>query len=234
MKVCAARKITGGLSFPSKMPGTSFGLPATGCRAGSKLVKVAGSVCHGCFALKGTYKRGNVAKAHARRMAGLSHPQWVEAMVALLKWTHSHPIWVDLGALGVRRQKAGGERFQLNEAGFHRWHDSGDIQSVEHLRNICAVALLTPGIKHWMPTQELGTVNEYLGLGYGIPENLTIRVSTVMLNDHRPRNWPTTSSVFNIGDAPGHVCPAPENDHRCGSCRACWSRDVPNVAYRQH
>ena len=51
-----ATLITGGLSKPSKMPGPSFNLPAVACITGSKLVKVAGSTCSGCYALKGRYR----------------------------------------------------------------------------------------------------------------------------------------------------------------------------------
>ena len=48
-----AREITGGLSKPSKMPGPAHNLPAQACKTGAKLVKVPGSVCAGCYALKG-------------------------------------------------------------------------------------------------------------------------------------------------------------------------------------
>ena len=75
-----ARKITGGLSKPSKMPGPAHNLPAVACKTGAKLVKIPGSVCAGCYALKGRYRFNNVqdaltAKAaSARRSAmGRSH-----------------------------------------------------------------------------------------------------------------------------------------------------------------
>ena len=47
-----ARQITGGLSKPSKMPGPAHNLPAVACKTGAKLVKVPGSVCAGCYALR--------------------------------------------------------------------------------------------------------------------------------------------------------------------------------------
>ena len=50
-----AREITGGLSKPSKMPGPAHNLPAVACKTGAKLVKIPGSVCAGCYALKGRY-----------------------------------------------------------------------------------------------------------------------------------------------------------------------------------
>ena len=105
-----ARRITGGLSAPSKMPGPAYNLPAQGCITGAKLQAVEGSVCAGCYALKGRYNFKNVRLALARRLQSLDHPQWVYAMIVLIK---------------------GEEVF--------RWHDSGDLQSVQHLMNIFEV-----------------------------------------------------------------------------------------------
>jgi hypothetical protein len=120
-----ARKITGGLSAPSKMPGPSYNLPATQCITGSKLVKIPGSVCKGCYALKGRYNFSNVRLALARRLESLPHPQWVLAMTVLIK---------------------GEEVF--------RWHDSGDLQSAWHLKRIFEVCKATPETSHWLPTRE--------------------------------------------------------------------------------
>jgi hypothetical protein len=120
-----ARKITGGLSAPSKMPGPAYNLPAVNCITGAKLVKIPGSVCAGCYALKGRYRFNNVRMALARRLESLKHPQWVEAMVALI---HGEP--------------------------WFRWHDSGDIQSHAHLNRIFQVCDRTPDTMHWMPTRE--------------------------------------------------------------------------------
>ena len=120
-----ARKITGGLSAPSKMPGPSYNLPATQCITGSKLVKIPGSVCKGCYALKGRYNFNNVRLALARRIESLQHPQWVLAMTILIK---------------------GEEVF--------RWHDSGDLQSSWHLKRIFEVCEATPETSHWLPTRE--------------------------------------------------------------------------------
>ena len=53
MKLKEAKEITGGLSNPSKMPGKAYSIPASRCNVGSRLAKVKGSVCEGCYALKG-------------------------------------------------------------------------------------------------------------------------------------------------------------------------------------
>ena len=121
-----AKKITGGLSEPSKMPGYAHNLPAWKCITGVKLQAVKGSGCAGCYAMKGRYRFRNVREALDRRLQALEHPLWVDAMVTLIK---------------------GQDWF--------RWHDSGDIQSLKHLENIFKVCKLTPETKHWMPTREV-------------------------------------------------------------------------------
>ena len=120
-----AKEITGGLSAPSKMPGPAYNLPATECITGSKLVKVPGSVCAGCYALKGRYRFRNVQEALQRRLQALKDPRWVDAMVTLIT----------------------GEKW-------FRWHDSGDLQSAWHLKRIFEVCNKTPETSHWLPTQE--------------------------------------------------------------------------------
>ena len=171
MTLTEARKIAGTLGYPSKMPGTSYALLATACILGSKLRQVEGAVCQHCYALDGkaAYQFPNAEKAMARRLAAITHPRWVEAMVRLLASEHAKPrILVDLGVAGIRK----GQRFRWNTTGFHRWHDSGDLQSAEHLGKICLVAKLTPRIRHWLPTQELGIVKWFLRAGGVIPNNL--------------------------------------------------------------
>jgi hypothetical protein len=57
MLIKEANKIIISLSQPDKMPGYAYGLPAWECKTGAKLVKVPGSVCSGCYAMKGNYTR---------------------------------------------------------------------------------------------------------------------------------------------------------------------------------
>ena len=194
-----AKKITGGLSKPSKMPGPAYNLPAWACKTGAKLRKVPGSPCYGCYAFKGRYNFSNVQQALQRRLEALESPLWVEAMVTLIKGQE-----------------------------FFRWHDSGDIQSEQHLKNIFEVCKLTPETKHWLPTQE----REYLKDPEAVPANLIIRLSGSKIDGPSPKAWPWTSSVVTSPEA--RTCPAPEQGNECGSCRACWDKSTPNVAYGKH
>ena len=195
-----ARQITGGLSAPSKMPGPSYNLPASMCLTGAKLVNVINSVCAGCYALKGNYVRfPKVQEALQRRAASITDPDWVDAMVALV---------------------TGHEYF--------RWHDSGDLQSVDHLKNILEVCKRTPETQHWMPTREA----QFLKLMDPdiIPSNLIIRMSSHMINQKPVKFWPWTSTV----STEGKTCPAADQGNKCQSCRACWDRKVANVTYPKH
>ena len=130
MNLKEAKEITGGLSAPSKMPGYAYNLPAWECVTGVKLQAVAGSVCSGCYAMKGRYRFKNVKDALNRRLNSLTHPQWVEAMTVLVShYSRAVP--------------------------FFRWHDSGDLQGAQHLKNIFEVCNATKQVQHWMPTREV-------------------------------------------------------------------------------
>ena len=194
-----ARQITGGLSKPSKMPGPAHNLPAWNCITGQKLVNKPGSVCSGCYAMKNRYRFTNVREAMDRRLTALTDPRWVDAMVTLIT----------------------GEKW-------FRWHDSGDIQSPEHLKNIFEVCKRTPATRHWMPTREV----KFLKLMDPdvVPKNLIIRISSHMIDQGPVKHWPWTSTVVTSGK----TCPAAEQGNECKDCRACWDRSVKNVAYGKH
>jgi hypothetical protein len=198
MLIKEAKKITGGLSAPGKMPEGSYNLPAAACQTGAKLRKIPGTPCHGCYAFKFRYNFKPVKKALARRLESLDHPQWVEAMTTLVK-----------------------------KIKHFRWHDSGDIQGVAHLKKIYEVCNNTPGTMHWLPTQE----RQYLPMkGSTYPDNLVIRLSNSKNNSKPGNAWTHWSTVVDHGGD----CPASKQGNECGSCRRCWSRDVKHVTYPKH
>jgi hypothetical protein len=222
--------IAGPLGFPSKMPGTSYGISAKACITGSKLAAIEGSTCHGCYALKGNYLYPSVEKAHEKRLAGISHPAWPIAVAKQITIAH----------------ETGKGRTGPIDSGWHRWHDSGDLQSESHLAKICVVATLTPHVRHWLPTRELQIVKSYVANGGIVPDNLLIRVSATMVDGQATKAWPHTSGVHTawvhytpLSDLPpparhGERCTAPENDGRCGPCRMCWDPEIPHTTYAKH
>ena len=195
-----ARQITGGLSKPSKMPGPAHNLPAWNCITGQKLVNIPGSVCSGCYAMKNRYRFTNVREALDRRLQAFTDPRWGDAMLTLIT----------------------GEKL-------FRWHDSGDIQSPEHLQNIFEVCKRTPETRHWLPTREA----KFLRLmdPEVVPKNLIIRMSSHMIDQGPVKSWPWTSTVVTDGN---HSCPASKQNNECKSCRACWDRSTANISYGKH
>ena len=226
MKTEEALKIIGGsLSKPSKMPGFSIGLPAKECKTGSKLRQVKGSTCYDCYALKGCYVFKVVQDAQYRRLAAVSSPQWVQAMPHLIN---------------------------SKKPDVFRWHDSGDVQDLDHLNKIYEVCRLTPTRRHWLPTRE-AWIKEHVSRA---PDNLIIRFSTPMIDQAAPASWSNTSTVSSLHSV--NDCPAFRTDKagtvhsleefkvmtketkkdldlgHCGSCRNCWNKEIKNISYGQH
>lgn len=222
MRVSDAKEVTGGLTHTSKMPGASYSLPTIACITGFKMAQIPGSICANCYADKGFYHvyANNVQPAQHRRLASIEEEHWVGAM-----------------ALLILREKEP----------FFRWHDSGDIQSVEHLIKIAQVCALTPGVQHWLPTREYSIVRAFLMAGHTIPPNLTIRLSAMypdkpVVVPASLRNIPgiavsnvhTTPAPHNPPAPFGERCTAPDRGGQCGPCRLCWDRDTHAVSYHEH
>ena len=217
-----AEKITGGLSAPGKMPEGSYNLPASMCQTGAKLREIPGTPCFGCYAFKGRYNFSNVKDALTRRLESLTHPQWGEAMGVLVQ---------------------GKNHF--------RWHDSGDLQGVDHLKKIFEVCKATPETRHWLPTREAKLL-QYTDPEV-IPKNLVVRVSGTKVNGPAPSWWPWTSTVTTIRHTikkllyfffrikpilkdGSWLCPSqlPLGLAKCRRCRACWTHDIRNITYGKH
>lgn len=183
------------------MPESATSLPVSECNTGKIMAEIEGSICSLCYAARGRYNFPNVQNKMTERLNGLSHALWVPAMVMMIR---------------------------MNISKYFRWFDSGDLNSTNHLFNICQVAKHTPHIDHWLPTQEHKLVKEFDG---EIPDNLTVRLSARMI-DGEPPKYNTTSVVFRDTPPKGAFeCPAPKQDNRCGACRVCWSFE-PVVAYQ--
>ena len=200
MQTKEALKIIGGsLSKPSKMPGWSIGIPAKECKTGGKLQAVKGSVCYDCYALKGCYVFKVVQDAQYRRLAAIKHPDWVQAMAHLIN---------------------------SKKPDVFRWHDSGDVQDLDHLNKIFEVCKLTPNKRHWMPTREAWSKDHM----HNAPENLVVRFSSPMIDQGPVNSWPNTSTVVTSGA----TCPSAQQGNECLDCRNCWNKDIKNISYGQH
>jgi len=215
-----ANAIHGGLSSPSKMPGKATGLPAAACPTGARLAAAGiNGPCTDCYALKNFYAMPGTQAAQARRLAALTDPRWIGAMVA-----------------SVARQA------------WFRWHDSGDVQDTAHAMRILDVVRQTPSTRHWLPTQEWGIFRRLVRRGVTIPTNLMVRFSARRYGDKprynvwahwssvvTPAAWDTLRAANAAGStADGFACPSHDQGNACGDCRACWDPAVPHVVYRKH
>lgn len=219
-----AEEISGGLSKTSKMPGFSWGLSASLCHTGSKLREHANSVCANCYALKGRYVFTTVKNKLQRRLEGIKHPRWVEAMIIMI------------------------DRNVASDASVFRWFDTGDLQSIKMLNDICEIAVATPLIQHWLPTREKSIVKQVLTKRGKFPENLCVRLSDPMIIDVPfmvPDNSPASVVISKVHKAEWEslmlkssktmfFCRAPLQNNQCLGCRACWNPNIGCIAYLEH
>jgi len=209
----ALEGLIGSLSKPSKMPCHGYSLPAHTCRRGSLLRQIPGSVCADCYALKNRYLFDNVQAAMYRRLDAVvsDTTEWQVLITELIS--------------------------RKEHSGYFRWHDSGDIQSVEHLNAINDIALSLPHINFWLPTRELDMVKQWDSTKQHEADNLVIRLSANMVGQRAPSPMlkRTTKTTSTVGlDRSEFNCPALTQDNNCGTCRACWDHNVPNVNYKLH
>ena len=194
------------LSNTSKLGCKSISLNAKSCKTGSKLAKKKGSVCFGCYALKGCYQFPVVQDAMARRMEFFNSPNFIPIMVWLLS--------------SLRKKK-------------FRWFDSGDVQSVIMALNILEICRLTPDIKHWIPSKEYKIWREALKI-QKLPDNVCLRMSSPNIDQEPLKGFENTSTVHKDKKAFGLECIAYKQDGKCLDCKACYDRTVKNISYPKH
>lgn len=216
MKIKDAKQITSGdiSTKNSKILGTSFGLSPWMCKKGSELAKIKGSVCHQCYAKRGSGIYPNVKKGRTNNTIAIIDQTKIDG---LKKWASAMTVLIN-------------SRCKI---GFHRWHDAGDLQSLEHYQAIIKIAENLPHIRFWLPTKESNIIKNHKG---SIPDNLCIRLSGSMIDGLPPKvkKGLNTSTVHKNMGAHGFVCPAPAQNNSCGECTACYSKNVLNVSYYKH
>ena len=212
MNIKQATDNVGGLSTPGKMPGYGWSISALRCDVGSSLVDVKGSVCEGCYALKGRYRFGNVKNALENRYNA---------------WANNRELWVE-SMIYLMNHKKMSQHF--------RWFDSGDLQGREMMDDIAKVAIHSPRIRFWLPSKEYGLVKDWLK-NNDCPENLIIRVSAPMMNQNID-GFTFTSGVYCRENLymvkKSTICPASWQENQCKDCRKCWSDRIATVNYVGH
>ena len=154
-----AQEIHGGLTQTTKMPCKSYSLPTIACITGFRMREIANSVCAMCYAEKGNYHRyqnGIEPVQHAR----------LDSITQSIESTEYRALWIEAMSLSIGTDK------------YFRFHDSGDLQSIEHLELYADLARAMPDCKFWLPTREYGIVAAFTAQ-FDIPANLVIRLSAM-------------------------------------------------------
>lgn len=222
----------GGLSTPSKMPCSSWSIPASTCQTGGKLRNAKGSVCSICYAESGTYNFRATKVAMIRRFAilktALENPDKANQFVTDFSYV------LNIRA-NRKNRKADNKVF--------RWHDSGDLQGLTHLKIIVRIAEACPTVTFWLPTREAGYIRSYLENGGLIPSNLFVKISLPRVDQFvippaykkiaELSNQISFTAVYtDLVINQFNQCNAERNNNQCGDCRECWSNT--NVTYKFH
>lgn len=199
------------LSKTSKLDGIlSWSLQALDTCQGSidPVTKELVPACQGCYATTGNYNYPNVKAPRIENKEDWKREAWVSDMV-----------------------KA------LDSSRYFRWLDSGDIYSVELAWKIYDVMKLTPWVKHWLPTRmyKFDKYAKVLEAMQWLP-NVVVRFSSDSVSGEIVDGF-TSSTIFSSDDQLSSnmvECQAYKHDGKCNGCRACYSKDVPIIAYRAH
>ena len=164
--------------------------------------------CSGCYATQGTYNFPGTKAVRADNKAAWQEAGWVDTMVAALK-----------------------------KQSYFRWFDSGDIYSLSLAVKMYEVMAATPHVKHWLPTRmyKFPKFNAILARMEALP-NVMVRRSSDAVDGTYTKGVHGSTIIPAGQPLPAGVvaCTAPDNGGKCSGCRACYSKDVPVVAYIAH
>ena len=197
------------LSKTSKLDGIlSWSLQAIDTCPGSIDTVNGGLVpaCQGCYATTGNYNYPNVKAPRISNKEDWERVGWDRDMINALE-----------------------------NSRYFRWFDSGDMYSIELAWKIFEVMRKTPWVSHWLPTRmhKFKKFDTVIHAMQALP-NVVVRFSSDSVTGEIVPGK-TTSTIFS-GDVPtgAFECKAYQHDGKCNGCRACYSKDVPVIAYKAH
>lgn len=198
------------LSKTSKLDGIlSWSLQAIDTCPGS-IAKDGGLVdaCKGCYATTGNYNYPNVKAPRLANREDWQRAEWVDDMVKALE-----------------------------NSRYFRWFDSGDLYSIDLAAKVFEVMQRTSWVSHWLPTRmhKFKKFSNILNKMQGL-NNVVVRFSSDSVAGELVQGS-TSSTIFSSeSQLPKNatVCRAYEHEGKCNGCRACYSKDVPVIAYKAH
>ena len=204
----------------TKMPSTTFAISAKHCGVGGKLISIKGSTCSRCYAFKLQNLRPSVDKG------------WTNNLFKAVKMIKENPaLWAKMVAFQIER---GCKKLNIYE---HRWFDSGDVYSLGLAEKILEVMQSTPHCNHWLPTRmhKFSKFKNILAKMESLP-NVVVRKSSDSVHGETIEGLTTSTIVPTPAHATNDmtVCEAYQRAGKCGTCRACWNKDVKNVSYGKH
>ena len=196
------------LSQTSKLGCKSWSLEAVTTCPGSK-AEDGGLVpaCQGCYARGGNYRFPNVKAPRLHNQEDWQRASWEDDMVDALQ----------------------------TESEF-RWFDSGDCYAIKLAQKMFRVMVRTPHVRHWFPTRmyKFKKFQAILDEMNALP-NVVVRFSSDSVTGHYgPEHGSTILPSADVATSDVHVCRAYENGGKCGSCRACWNKNIPVIGYVAH
>lgn len=198
------------LSKASKMPCRSWSLQALEtCPASKREDGTLVDACKGCYATTGNYRFPNVKAPREHNKEDWKRSEWADDMVS-----------------------------ELDNDRYFRWFDSGDMYDLRLAYKILDVMQRTPWVKHWLPTRmhKFPKFAQVIADMESLP-NVVVRLSSDSIQGETIQGA-TTSTIIPVDDeiqyASYTICKAYTRDGKCGSCRACWSKDTSVVAYPAH
>jgi hypothetical protein len=203
------------LSKTSKLDGiSSFSFEAGKTCKGSidPTTKQVCDACQGCYAKGGRYNFSNVKAPREINLVESKKDSWTKEMIQ-----------------------------ELDTHRYFRWFDSGDMYSVKFAEKVLEVAIATPWVKHWLPTRTwtLPKFKNVLKKLNQLP-NVVVRYSSgsIVGGVVDAQNGSTVIGHEHINQLPKgvHLCDAytDEKKGKCKGCRACWDKNVSQVAYVAH
>ena len=197
------------LSKASKMPCKSWSLQALDtCPASKNKDGSLVDACKGCYATTGNYRFPNVKAPREHNREDWKREEFVSDFVQ-----------------------------ELDTERYFRWFDSGDMYDLRLANKILEIMRATPWVNHWLPTRMhkfekfAGVIAEMEAL-----PNVVVRLSSDSINGETIEGATTSTICHSAESAPegATVCEAYTRGGKCGTCRACFSKDVPVVAYPAH
>lgn len=164
--------------------------------------------CAGCYAKGGNYRFANVKAPREHNKLDWQRPEFTAEFIA---------------ALDTER--------------YFRWFDSGDMYALGLAEKLFDIMQATPWVKHWLPTRmhKFPKFAAILAKMQALP-NVSVRFSSDSVTGDYQAGLHGSVIVPDVDSAPSEafLCGAYSREGKCGSCKACWNKDVSVIAYPAH